>query len=160
MTFVATLKAPQVSQTEGPSAVNASVTTIRGVVKSNWVRHKQGASTVASSAAPAMPVPLSPAAGVVFELTIQIPVGSRGMVTVPLLYADPKWVRLEEVQDGVVVWRGANSVHSVQTDSNDGELVQHPAWMWMTPHLGAAPSGEPVLEFETTAGVFHFRVVV
>lgn len=126
--------APKVSTSEGPSGVNASVTTIRGVVKSSWVRHTASGKTKTNDA--------------VFELKIQIPVGSHARVTIPLLHANPHTAVLEEVEDNLVLW----------TSKDVRQERDLAAWLRKSPHLSASASGEPVLEFETAAGRFHFLV--
>ena len=124
----------QVSKTEGPSAVNASVTTIRGVVTSSWVRHTT--ATVGGSS------------GAIFELQVTVPVGCHAVIQVPLLGARPSAVRLVEVEDGVEVF-GPSAV-------GDGSM---PAWLLSGARLMAAASGGAVVELETVAGQFHFQLV-
>jgi hypothetical protein len=73
--------APQVSKTNGPSAVNASVDTVRGTVKSAWIRP-------AGDAEP-------------FELRVTVPVAtSRAVVRVPFLGENVATARLVEVGEG------------------------------------------------------------
>lgn len=59
--------APRISRTEGPSSVNASVQTVRGVVRSHWVRGDLTAS------------------GLIVQLAVTVPVGATAEVTLPLL---------------------------------------------------------------------------
>ena len=75
--------APQVSKSTGPSAVNASVATVRGTVKSAWVRPANE--------------------GEPFELKVSVPVGSRAIIRVPLLDAtgNAATARLREAGEGV-----------------------------------------------------------
>jgi alpha-L-rhamnosidase len=75
--------APQVSKTTGPNAVNASIATVRGTVKSAWVRPANE--------------------GEPFELKVSVPVGSRAIVRVPLLDAGASaaTIRLREAGEGI-----------------------------------------------------------
>ena len=75
--------APQVSRTTGPSAVNASVATVRGVVKSSWIRPSNTTET-------------NP-----FVMLVSVPVGSRAVIRVPLLGVAPAKAQLVEVIEGV-----------------------------------------------------------
>ena len=90
--------APQVSQTEGPSAVNASVSTIRGVVESRWIRHPHSLCRLSAEQRGAL-------VGTVFELHVHVPVGSRAKVTVPLLHSDPASATLLETD--ALLWSGS-----------------------------------------------------
>lgn len=119
---------------EGPSAVNTSITTIRGVVKSSWKRHASSGST-----------------STVLDMQVQVPVGSRARIEIPLLHADPLSAYVEELHDHAVIWTGEGSVDKMQVQHQ-----QQPTWLWTSPYL--VSSGDNVLKFETTAGVFHFRV--
>ena len=146
--------APQVSQTEGPSGVNTTITTIRGVVKSNWKRHADVGNTSSGGAnggAAASP-------RTVFELHVQVPVGSRARITIPLLHASPTTATVTEVRDDVIVWSGSGSRQ--HNSDNLKEEKEHPEWLWKSAYLDA-PDNEPsnsAIQLETTAGVFHFKV--
>ena len=60
--------APQISKTQGPNSVNASRQTIRGVVRSHWVRGDGGLTS-----------------DLVTRLDVTVPVGATAEVVLPLL---------------------------------------------------------------------------
>jgi hypothetical protein len=62
--------APQISQTLGPNAVNASVLTVRGTVKSSWVRHEKLKDTLGEC---------------LLDMWVTVPVGSLASIAIPLL---------------------------------------------------------------------------
>lgn len=82
---------------------------------------------------------------------MQVPVGSWARIEIPLLHADPLSAYVEELHDHAVIWTGEGSVDKMQVQHQ-----QQPTWLWTSPYL--VSSGDNVLKFETTAGVFHFRV--
>ncbi len=81
--------APAISPTLGPSAVNASVMTVRGRFASSWVR---GAAGEGDKAAPLL------------RLTVRVPAGASALVRVPLLGRRAEAVALDEERSGVRLW--------------------------------------------------------
>ena len=125
--------APQISKTEGPSAVNASVATVRGLIKSSWVR---GSAR-------------GPGAAVALELKVSVPVGCRAIVAVPLLGADPSHVRVQEV--------GGSGVATLWA-ARDGD-ADHPAWLLSDARSVTAASGGSAVQLEVAAGEYHFQLL-
>ena len=92
----ATVKiAPQISPTLDPASVNASVSTVRGVVTSSWTRH-DGASCAGNRAR-------------LLSVRVAVPVGMLARVHVPLLGRAPSAVSIDEVSGSgppVHIWGG------------------------------------------------------
>lgn len=114
----------------GPSSVNASVLTIRGTVRSSWVRHNSSKGACR------------------FELWAAVPVGSLGRVVLPLLGADPAAVTVVEAGAAATVWGGA------------GAPVPRPHWLRAAARSAVGPDGDAAIELDTAAGEYHFRVLV
>ena len=134
--------APKISPTLGPSGVNASVSTIRGVVKSSWTRHDTTAAT--------LPVESGSTAGsggklqcaLTLTLRVTVPVGIEARVVVPLMGRDAKWVAVDETSNAAAVLRvyGGGAVAGV-------------AWLRAPPRV----VGDGI-EIATTAGVYEFQL--
>ena len=75
-------------------------------------------------------------------------VGSHALISVPLLGADPASARLVELEDGVEVWAAARR----------GATARQPRWLLARAEMRSS-GGEAVVQLETTAGEFHFRVL-
>ena len=86
--------APQISPTRDPAAVNSTVQTVRGQVVSNWTRHDADLCIGGRAA--------------LVTLQISVPVGMRGVISVPLL-GRTSGVRVEGVVRG---WTAGDSTRS------------------------------------------------
>jgi hypothetical protein len=121
--------APQISKTLGPNAVNASVLTVRGVLKSSWVRHEQLKGKFGEC---------------LLEMRVTVPVGSLARISIPLLGLSTENVSIVEHSENIQVWGGHQ---------------QHSRWLRKPPRAGVEPSGDATIELETMAGEFHFHVL-
>ena len=110
--------APQISPTLDPASVNASVTTVRGVVTSNWERHSHS-SCVAGRVALA-------------TMHLGIPVGIAGEVTIPLLGRSASQVNVAAAEVG--------TANSVATTIWDGSADSMPAALEELPWLHSLPA--------------------
>jgi alpha-L-rhamnosidase len=162
--------APQVSR-HGPSGVNMSVLTVRGTVKSSWVRHDARAHGDAGAGT-------GTGTGRVFDMRVTVPVGVRGLIAVPLLGLGAGEVRVVEVTTGKVLWdpllfrsTAADADADADADANaDGashsRQVQRnndptPSWLLGSPRLAHGRGHHQPqlhLELETGAGEFEFHV--
>ena len=91
--------APQISKTVGPDSVNASVHTVRGVVRSEWVRLRTAANAEAD-------------AGVLVSLKVTVPIGATATVHLPTLGVAADAVEVFEGDDKCErahdwLWHGA-----------------------------------------------------
>lgn len=96
--YAAVKIAPQISKTLDPASANATVSTVRGVVKSSWTRHSTG-DELASCTDGRSPL---------VTMAVSVPVGMLGDVRIPLLGRDPAAVVVEETRVGgtLRVWAG------------------------------------------------------
>ena len=134
--------APQVSKTNGPSAVNASIATVRGTIKSSWVRASNDG--------------VDP-----FELKVTVPVGSHAVVRVPLHLGEGSLatVRLVEVSEGIELFGGSVASNSSSATRGADKI----SWLLAAARLvGGSAEGDgeglAAIEIETAAGEFHFQL--
>lgn len=90
---------PEVSRTEGPSGVNATVSTIRGVVSSHWTRDLFGT--------------------VILRWEVMVPIGMVGELSIPLLREAAEKVRIDE--EGATgkrstIWNGKPAQQDIERD--------------------------------------------
>ena len=135
--------APQVSKTNGPSAVNASIATVRGTIKSSWVRASNDG--------------VDP-----FELKVTVPVGSHAVVRVPLHLGEGSLatVRLVEVSEGIELFGGSVASNSSSATRGGADKI---SWLLAAARLvGGSAEGDgeglAAIEIETAAGEFHFQL--
>ena len=124
---------PMISKTIGPATMNAAVTTVRGVILSNWTRMTTMPLDGASSA-------LRSGTELV-QMSVTIPSAiERATIHVPLLGVDPSRVRV--LLNGKTAWGSGTSNHEYECKT----------------FLGA--DGDQVLEMDigVGGGVFEFVV--
>lgn len=117
--------APQVSEHFGPSGVNTSIKTVRGIVRSSWKR--------------------SPNPGNLFEVHVQIPVGSIAVMTIPLPNVELENLNLKEVDDMVTLW---------PPPTQGSQQLRRPIWLLSNPELHGSS-----ITFELAPGIFRFQVL-
>jgi alpha-L-rhamnosidase len=106
--------APQISPTLDPSSCNASVVTVRGEVKSSWVRQSDVTSDGTLPAACSSTTSGAKGA-VILKMQITVPVGMLGHVHVPLLGYTSSRVKVDAVlaagpwASTVAVWDGGKT---------------------------------------------------
>ena len=116
--------APRISASLGPSAVNASVETIRGRVISNWVRSE---------------------AGSVLRLTVGVPSGARALVLLPLLGRLPNAVEVDFHRLNPHLHRVIDdSPIRTAADHSHERLHEVPGRIWPQPATATATMGNGV----------------
>lgn len=128
--------APRVSPTQDPSSVNASVTTVRGVVTSNWTRH-------AAVAGRAIEEPAGGGCTALLSLSTAVPAGAVGEIHVPMLGCPSAALVLDEVRTGALhrLWqRGVAHAEGHQ-----------PAWL-----LEAPKQRDTTLRLTVAPGEYDF----
>ena len=158
---------PRVSATLGPSSCNASVTTVRGVIKSSWQRHTRRVGGVGVGVggglapdvdadldpdrAPDPGLGLGPDLGL--DLSATIPVGATARITIPLLGNKRQTVTVTDAYTGVELERAR-----IGRDAADGAGAV--AGVVSTSWVRDGFTGEDQLEVHVLAGVYRFRVRV
>lgn len=83
--------APEISKSVGPSAVNMTLQTLHGVVRSSWRRTAAGVAANGESE--------------VVRLEVEVPIGVRAQIRVPFLHPDTRTARVVEELRGIELWR-------------------------------------------------------
>ena len=158
--------APAISATVGPSGVNATVSTVRGIVKSSWKRKmQQGGSSDGGRGVQGAEL---------ITLAVSVPAGATAIVSIPLLGEHASNVIVTETNANVRLWEGGSdgaagasngtasplkprTLGSPQdADAHSTALLN---WLLAPARLGTIRGGvEEVVVVEVTSGNFDFSV--
>jgi hypothetical protein len=137
--------APQVSKSIGPSAVNATVATVRGTVRSAWVRPSN--------------LSVEP-----FELWVSVPVGAHAVVRVPALLEARHMATARLVEVGEADLNGARDSGGGGVElwpplpsTGGGAVAQQVEWLVAAAQL-VGSDDHRAIELGVSAGEFHFQL--
>jgi len=95
----------KISESVGPSAVNMTLQTLHGVVRSSWRRGPVVANGQRED--------------LVVRLEVNVPIGVRSQIRVPFLHAGTRTARLVEELRSVELWR-SGAAATLDGEATDG----------------------------------------